>query len=131
MTETTRIRRERRNLMIWIVALDATVIGAFAIGLGLEGAAWAAMLMLAFTAFFVIGRGRTGTAEVVSGVGDERTRLLYLRSTSFTGLALGAVIVGWLLVTVIQGDPDSTLSTLALVFNAALIGSAAYYSRRG
>ncbi len=131
MTETGRIERQRRIQMIWILFIDALVIGAFAAGQGVDGALRAAVIMLAFTAFFFVGMKRSGTAEVVSGVGDERTRQLYLRSASFTSSVLVAVIVGWFLVTMVQGEPNQTLAILAMVYNVAMIGSAAYYSRRG
>jgi hypothetical protein len=113
-----------------VLAIDVIVVAAFWIGRGLEAGLYTGAIMAAFTAFLILGRGRSQTAEVVSGIGDERTRRLYTRSLAFTCLVLVSVMVPWFLVTVIQGEPNETLSILALVFNVSLIGSAAYLSRR-
>jgi hypothetical protein len=76
-------------------------------------------------------RERSEAVGVVSGIGDERIRLLHLRTCASAGLIMVAVIVVWYLATVVGGDTNQTLGLLALIFNASLIGAAAVLSRRG
>jgi hypothetical protein len=122
--------RARRGQMIFALAVTAATIAAFWIGGSPEWAIPAAILMLGFIAAMAL-RDRSQTAEVMYGVGDERTRQLYLRSVALTGVVMLGVIVSWYLVTVVEGDPDETLGLLAAIFNGNLIVSAAVVSRRG
>lgn len=131
MSESDRWWNSWTAQIVSILVLDAIVVAAFWIGEGIEQAAITAAIMLAFTAFLVFGRGRSQTAEVVSGVGDERIRTLYTRAAAFTCGVMSFVIVGWFLGTVIEGEPNETLSLLGFIFGVTLLGSAAYYARRG
>ena len=68
---------------------------------------------------------------MISGVGDERTRDLLSALGSVTCGVMSLVIVGWFLGTVIDGDPNQTLSLLGFIFGVTLLVSAAYFERRG
>jgi hypothetical protein len=127
---STRSTRLRQGQLILALAITAAIVAAFWIGGSIEWAIPSAIVMLGFIAAMVL-RDRSQTAEVVYGVGDERTRSLYLKSTSAAGTAMLAVIVVWYLVTVAAGDPDETLGALAVLFNGTLIAAAAVVSRRG
>jgi hypothetical protein len=127
---STRSTRLRQGQLILALAITAAIVAAIWIGASIEWAIPSAIVMLGFIAAMIL-RDRSQTAEVVYGVGDERTRSLYLKSTSVAGTAMLAVIVVWYLVTVASGDPDETLGTLAVLFNGTLIASAAAVSRRG
>jgi hypothetical protein len=127
---STRSTRLRQGQLILALATTAAIVAAIWIGGSIEWAIPSAIVMLGFIAAMVL-RDRSQTAEVVYGVGDERTRSLYLKSTSAAGTAMLAVIVVWYLVTVAAGDPDETLGALAVLFNGTLIASAAAVARRG
>ena len=58
----------------------------------------------------VVARRRSDTFDVMSGIGDERTRSLYQRAVAFAGTVMSFVLPGWWLVTVAQGEPNTTLS---------------------
>jgi hypothetical protein len=46
-------------------------------------------------------------------------------------LAMAFLPPGWFLVTVAQGDPDTTLSTLSAIFGVTFIGAVVLLARRG
>lgn len=69
--------------------------------------------------------------DVMSGVGDERSRLLYTRAVAFAGHVISLVIVVWWLWTVISGTPDETLSVIGIVAALSFLIGAIYYSHRG
>ncbi|MEP6953356.1 MAG: hypothetical protein ABI950_04740 [Solirubrobacteraceae bacterium] len=87
--------------------------------------------MLALLLAVAAGRRRSGTLDVMSGVGDERARSLYTRSTALAGTIMSVVLPGWWLVTVAQGDPDETLSLTCALMGAAFLVSVAVLARRG
>jgi hypothetical protein len=67
----------------------------------------------------------------MSGIGDERTRHLYQRATAFAGSVMAFVLPAWWLVTVAQGDPDTTLNFLCAIFGFTWIAAAIVLARRG
>jgi hypothetical protein len=85
---------------------------------------------LGFIAILHFGRDRSDTLNVMSGVGDERTRSLYTRAVAFVGSVMAFVLPGWWLVTVAQGDPDRTLTILCAIFGVTFIGAVAVPARR-
>ena len=66
-----------RAQLAGMLALSLATFAAFWAGLGLAEAWPALAIMLAFTAFVHLGRSRSATVEVMSGLGDERTTALY------------------------------------------------------
>ena len=95
-------------------------------GAGLLAGAW----VLLFVGLLWLGRGRFDAVDVMVGVGDERTRTLYTRATAFAGNVLIYVIVGWFLVTLVQGEVNETLSVLGAVGGVAFVVGAIIASRR-
>ena len=87
--------------------------------------------VLAFTALLVVARRRSDTVAVMSGIGDERTRHLYVRSVAFAGTVMSVVLPVWWLVTVAIGEPNTTLSLLCAIFALAWLGGVVVLSRRG
>jgi hypothetical protein len=77
------------------------------------------------------GRRRSQSLEVMSGMGDERTRELYLRATAFAGTVMAFVLPAWWLVTVAQGEPDVTLNVLCAIYGFTWIAAAIVLPRRG
>jgi hypothetical protein len=67
----------------------------------------------------------------MSGVGDERTRVLAQRATAFTGNAMALVLAVWGLVAAAIGEFNTTIGILSLIFALIWIGASAVYSRRG
>ena len=74
---------------------------------------------------------RGGTLETMSGVGDERTRVLAQRATAFTGNAMALVLAAWGLVAAAAGEFNTTIGILSLIFAVIWVGASAVYSRRG
>ena len=89
-----------------------------------------AAVVFGFVVLVVVARRRSDTFEVMSGVGDERTRHLYQRSVAFAGSVMSLVLPGWWLVTVALGEPNLTLSLLCAIFAVAWLGAVVVLSRR-
>jgi hypothetical protein len=98
---------------------------------GFGTAVAAALLGLAFTAIVHFGRRHTNTLEVMSGTGDERIRHLYMHAVAVAGTVMAFLLPGWFLVTLAQGDPDTTLSTLSAIFGVTFILAVVVLARRG
>jgi 4-amino-4-deoxy-L-arabinose transferase-like glycosyltransferase len=116
--------------VIGMLAISAAVIGVFWAAEGLEEALYAGAVLLAFTAVIHFGRRRSNTLEVMSGTGDERVRSLYTQAVAVAGTVMAFLLPGWWLVTVAQGDSDTTLSTLSAIFGATFIVSVIVLARR-
>ena len=69
----------------------AYLVGGQSVAEALAGGA----LVFGFMVLVVIGRRRSDAFDVMSGVGDERTRHLYLRSVAFAGTVMSIVLPGW------------------------------------
>ena len=114
-----------------MLAITVATTAVFWIAQGFDAALPVALLLLAFTALVHFGRRRSNTLEVMSGTGDERIRHLYMHAVAIAGSVMAFVLPGWFLVTVAQGDPDTTLSTLSAVFGLTFIAAVVVLSRRG
>jgi hypothetical protein len=66
-------------------AIGGAVIVAFLIGGDVTSALISGALVIGFVLLVHFGRRRSQSLEVMSGMGDERTRQLYLRATAFAG----------------------------------------------
>jgi hypothetical protein len=111
--------------------LVAGVFIAFAIGDDAGSGAVGAALVLAFLLVVLIGRRHSDTLDVMSGIGDERGKLLYTRAVAFAGTVMSFVLPGWWLVTIAQGDPNDTLSLMCAIFGASFILGVVVLARRG
>jgi uncharacterized membrane protein len=93
--------------------LIAAAVGvAFLIGDDPGSGLASGAIVAAFALVLYFGRRRSESVQVMSGIGDERTRHLYQRATAFAGSVMAFVLPAWWLVTVAQGDPDTTLNFL-------------------
>jgi hypothetical protein len=114
-----------------MLAITAATTAVFWITQGSETALPIGVIFLAFTALLHFGRRHSSTLEVMSGTGDERIRSLYERAVAISGAVMGFVLPGWWLVTVAQGDPDPTVSTLSAIFGLTFIAAVVVLARRG
>jgi hypothetical protein len=116
--------------VIAMLAISAAVIAVFWVAQGVEEAIYASAVLLVFTALVHFGRRYSGTLEVMSGTGDERVRSLYTRAVAIAGSVMALLLPGWFLVTVAQGDPNATLSTLSVIFGVTFVGAVMLLARR-
>lgn len=111
--------------------LVAAVFVAFALGgdpiEGLIGAA----LVLAVLGLGLFGRRYSDTLDVMSGIGDERGRLLYTRAIAFAGTIMSFVLPIWWLVTIAKGDPNDTLALCCAIFGASFVVGSVILAKRG
>jgi hypothetical protein len=112
------------------LVLVAAVFVAFAIGGDAGNGAISAAIVLAFVLIVFLGRRRSDTLDVMSGIGDERGRLLYTRAVAFTGTVMSFVLPGWWLVSVARGEPNDDLALLCAIFGATFIGAVLVLARR-
>jgi hypothetical protein len=117
--------------VVGMLVISAAVIAVFWAAEGFEEALYASAVLLAFTAIVHFGRRHSNTLEVMSGTGDERVRSQYTHAVAIAGTVMAFVLPGWFLVTVAQGDPDTTLSVLSALFGLTFIGAVAFLARRG
>jgi 4-amino-4-deoxy-L-arabinose transferase-like glycosyltransferase len=113
-----------------MLAITAACVAVFWAAEGPEAALPFGAILLAFTALVHFGRRHSNTLEVMSGTGDERVRSLYTRAVAIAGTVMAFLLPGWWLVTVAEGDPNTTLSTLSAIFGATFIVAVAYLARR-
>jgi hypothetical protein len=111
--------------------LVVAVFGAFAIGGDAGYGAVSAALVLAFLLLVLLGRRRSDTLDVMSGIGDERGKLLYTRAVAFTGTVMSFVLPIWWLVTIAQGDPNEVLTVCCAIFGATFVVAVVVLARRG
>ena len=104
----------------------AYLVGGQSVAEALAGGA----LVFGFMVLVVLGRRRSDAFDVMIGVGDERTRHLYLRSVAFAGTVMSIVLPAWWLVTVAIGEPNTTLSLLCAIFALSWIAAVIVLSRR-
>jgi hypothetical protein len=112
------------------VILVAAVFVAFAGGGDAGEGAIGAAIVLAFLLLVYLGRRRSDTLDVMSGIGDERGKLLYTRAVAFAGTVMSFVLPGWWLVTIAEGDPDETLSLMCAIFGASFVLAVVVLARR-
>jgi hypothetical protein len=111
--------------------LVAAVFVAFAIGGDAGYGAVSAGLVLAFLLLVYFGRRHSDTLDVMSGIGDERGKLLYTRAVAFSGTVMSLVLPIWWLVTIAQGDPSEVLTICCAIFGASFILAVVVLARRG
>ena len=107
------------------------VFVAFAIGDDPGNGAIGAVIVLAFLLLVLFGRRRSDTLDVMSGIGDERAKLLYTRAVAFAGTVMSFVLPIWWLVSIAQGDPNEVLSIACAIFGASFILAVVVLARRG
>jgi hypothetical protein len=110
--------------------LVAAVFVAFAIGGDPGYGTVSAGLVLAFLLLVLLGRRRSDTLDVMSGIGDERGKLLYTRAVAFAGTVMSFVLPIWWLVTIAQGDPNEVLTVCCAIFGASFIVAVVVLARR-
>ena len=112
------------------LALVVAVFVAFVVGGDVGNGAISAAIVLAFLLLVLFGRRRSDTLAVMSGLGDERTRLLYTRAVAFAGTVMSFVLPIWWLVTIAQGDPSNVLSACCAIFGFSFVGAVFVLARR-
>jgi hypothetical protein len=112
------------------LVLVAGVFAAFAAGGDLGYGVFSAVLVLAFLLLVYFGRRRSDTLDVMSGIGDERAKLLYTRAVAFSGTVMSFVLPIWWLVTVAQGDPNQVLTICCAIFGATFVLAVVVLARR-
>jgi hypothetical protein len=117
------------QLMLGLV-LVAAVFVAFAVGGDAGQGAVSAAIVLAFLLLVLLGRRHSDTLDVMSGIGDERGKLLYTRAVAFAGTVMSFVLPIWWLVTIARGDPDDTLSLMCAIFGVSFILAVVVLARR-
>ena len=117
------------QLMLGLV-LVAAVFVAFAVGGDAGEGAVSAAIVLAFLLLVLLGRRHSDTLDVMSGIGDERGKLLYTRAVAFAGTVMSFVLPIWWLVTIAQGNPDDTLSLMCAIFGVSFILAVVILARR-
>jgi hypothetical protein len=117
------------QLMLGLV-LVAAVFVAFAVGGDAGQGAVSGAIVLAFLLLVLVGRRYSDTLDVMSGIGDERGKLLYTRAVAFAGTVMSFVLPIWWLVTIAQGQPDDTLSLMCAIFGLSFILAVVVLARR-
>lgn len=110
--------------------IGAAVVAAFLIAGDPGSAAISGALVVGFVLFVYVGRRHSEAIEVMSGIGDERTRSLYRDACAFAGSAMSFVLPAWWIVTVATGDPNETLAVLCAIFGVTWAGAAIVLPRR-
>jgi hypothetical protein len=113
------------------LVLVAAVFVAFALNDDAANGAIGAAAVLAFLLLVYFGRRRSDTLEVMSGIGDERQKLLYTRAVAFAGTVMSFVLPIWWLVTIAQGDPNEVLSICCAILGASFLFAVVVLARRG
>jgi hypothetical protein len=117
------------QLMVGLV-LVAAVFVAFAVGGDAGQGAVSAAIVLAFLLLVLLGRRHSDTLDVMSGIGDERGKLLYTRAVAFAGTVMSFVLPIWWLVTIAQGEPNDVLALCCAIFGASFILGVVILARR-
>jgi hypothetical protein len=120
-----------RVQLVEMLAVAAATAAAFWIADGPTAAIFPAALIGGFSLLVYFGRTRSDTLDVMSGIGDERSRTLYTRSLALTGSVLSLVLPGWWLVTVATGEPDETLTLVCALFGVTFIVATLFVAKRG
>jgi hypothetical protein len=113
-----------------MLLIAAAVMAAFWIAEGAGPGLLAGGWILAFAALIHFGRRRSDTLNVMSGVGDERIRALYVRAVAFAGTVIAFVVPGWWLVTVVQGDQNEALALVSAIFGVSFVAATVFLARR-
>jgi hypothetical protein len=116
--------------VLGMFGIAAAAVAVLWLAEGFEAAWPFAIVMTAFIALVHFGRRRFNTLEVLSGTGDERVRSLYTRAVAFAGAVMAWVLPAWWLVTVAEGDQNSTLALLCAIFALSFLSAVVYLARR-
>ena len=128
MTEAMNTPRVQ---LVEMLAIAAATAAAFWIADGPTAAIFPAALIGGFSLLVYFGRTRSDTLDVMSGIGDERSRTLYTRALALTGSVLSLVLPAWWLVTVATGEPDETLTLVCALFGVTFIVATLFVAKRG
>ena len=120
-----------RVLLAEMLAIAAATAAAFWVADGPTAAIFPFALIGGFSLLVYFGRTRSDTLDVMSGIGDERSRTLYTRSLALTGSVLSLVLPAWWLVTVATGEPDETLTLVCALFGVTFILATLFVAKRG
>jgi hypothetical protein len=112
------------------LVLVAAVFAAFAAGGDAGYGLVSAAIVLAFLLLVLLGRRHSDTLDVMSGIGDERAKLLYTRAVAFAGTVMSFVLPIWWLVTIAQGDPNEVLTICCAIFGTTFILAVVVLARR-
>ena len=112
------------------LVLVAAVVAAFAAGGDPAFGLVTGALVLGFLLLVYFGRRRSDTLDVMSGIGDERGKLLYTRAVAFSGTVMSFVLPIWWLVTIAKGDPNEVLTICCAIFGATFILAVVVLARR-
>ena len=112
------------------LVLVAAVFIAFAVGGDAGQGAVSAAIVLAFLLLVLFGRRYSDTLDVMSGIGDERGKLLYTRAVAFAGTVMSFVLPIWWLVTIAKGEPNDVLALCCAIFGASFILGVVVLARR-
>jgi TRAP-type C4-dicarboxylate transport system permease large subunit len=112
------------------LVLVALTVAAFAVAGDLGSGLVCGAIVLVYLLAVLAGRRHSQTAEVLSGIGDERTRNINLRATAFAGSVMAFVLPVIWLVSVAAGSQNTTAAACSGGFGAAYIAAAAFLARR-
>jgi hypothetical protein len=130
MTNVKSFCSSTAGLITFGALLIIAVLVAFVLGGDWAGGLIGSAILVAYLAVIAIGRRRSDTLSVMSGLGDERSRHLYMRACAFAGTVMAFVIPGWWLVTVAEGKPNPTLNVLGSIFGVSFIAASIVLARR-
>ena len=118
-----------RYQLVFMLAIAAATTAAFWASQGPDAAIGPGVVIGGFALLVYFGRRRSDTLEVMSGIGDERTRALYTRAVALTGTVLSLVLPAWWLVTVARFERDTRARVRALRSHLHRLGRAARAAR--
>jgi hypothetical protein len=127
----TELMSSWRGQVAGMILIAIAVMAAFWIAEGPTSGLLAGGWILAFAALIHFGRNRSDTLHVMSGVGDERIRSLYMRAVAFAGTVIAFVVPAWWLVTVAEGESNNDLALVSAIFGLSFILATIYLARRG
>jgi hypothetical protein len=104
--------REARVALGLELLLSAAVFTAFLLADGLGSALFAGALLVSFTLVLYFGRTRSETVEVMTGIGDERTRAIATTAAAWTAHVMVTILIGWWLVALATGADETVQRTL-------------------
>ena len=128
---TTSSDTQTRQALVAILLLTAATTAAIVIADGWVSGLAGLAALLAFTALVYYGRHRNEALEILSGIGDERTRSLYRRASAITGHVMVYVLVGWWLVSLAAGDVNETVNLLCAIAGVVFLAAVAWVRWRG
>lgn len=111
-----------------VLAYQLALATATGVAVGIAAApaegAVAFLIVLGASVALHLVRGRSETAAVLSGVGDERVRSLSLTAAAWTAYAMATVLVVWWLVGLAAGDNNETVNLICAILGVIWIACA-------